>query len=98
MVSLLHNRMPGMATPSSSNPTGTGPAGAGAETTDLFVRNVQASCSRLLENYRNLLKRAQISEDHSVQRHEELQINVCAESIVSFVYTLWHVSMYIFFK
>jgi hypothetical protein len=47
-----------------------------------FTRNVQASCMKLQENYKMLIKRAMISEDRSVQRHEELQIQACAESIV----------------
>jgi hypothetical protein len=64
-----------------SSSVGGGVTNATAESAE-FTRNVQASCMKLQENYKMLIKRAMISEDRSVQRHEELQIQACAEGIV----------------
>ena len=47
-----------------------------------FSRDVNVNCSRLLESYKTILKRAQVADDFSVQMHEELQLQTSAETIV----------------
>lgn len=49
-----------------------------------FGRNVQMSCSRLLDSYKTILRRAQISDERSLQKYEELQLDAAVEQIVGF--------------
>ena len=44
---------------------------------------VDSQCSRLIENYKLLIKRSEIV-DHSIQQHEQLQLSTSVQSIVRY--------------